>query len=132
MVAIYPNTPYTSESKHVAATARDQIASDEYGTLIFDGLGRICGSGSAAEKLFGAGRSRLTGQRISSFIPDFDVWERSLSRNANYLSSLCANWDWQQFDAMDILGRGFAIEIRLSLRMMVSQEAFVLDFRCPR
>jgi PAS domain-containing protein len=132
MVAIYPNTPHTGESKHVSEFVCDQVDSDEYGTLIFDRRGRICGSGPVAEKLFGAGRSRLTGQHISSLIPGIDLRERSVSHNANYLSSLCANRDWQQFDAMDILGRGFAIEIRISRRMMDSLEAFVLDFRCPQ
>jgi hypothetical protein len=132
MVTIHPIKPHTGESSHAAASAHVQVDSDEYGTLLINGLGRICGSGSAAEELFGAGRSRLTGQHIASFIPDIDLRERFPSHNVNYLSSLCGNPNWRQFDAMDILGRGFAIEIRVSPRMMDSLEAFVLDFRCPR
>jgi hypothetical protein len=131
MLAIHPITPHTGESKHAAELVCDQVDRDEYGTLIFDDLGRICGGGPVADELFGAGRSRLTGQHISSFIPDIDLRERSASHNANLLS-LCENRNWQQVDAMDIFRRGFAIEIRVSRRMIDSLEAFVLDFRCPR
>jgi hypothetical protein len=96
MVAIYPITLHTSESKYEAASAFNQVDSDEYGTFIFDGLGRILGSGSAAKELFGAGRGRLTGLHISSLFPGIDLRELSPSHNVNYLSSLCANRVWQQ------------------------------------
>jgi hypothetical protein len=132
MVAIHPITPCASRASHAARSFRDPTDGDEYGTLICDGLGRICGNGAVAEELFGAGRSRLTGLPISSLIPGIDLRGPSPDPDTNYLSSLCASENWQQFDAMDIFGCGFVLNIRLSRRMMGSREAFVLDFFCPR
>jgi cyclic beta-1,2-glucan synthetase len=45
--------------------------------------------------------------------------------------SLCATSDWQQFEAMDVHGRGFAVGIRLSRRMTNGHEVFVLNFCRP-
>lgn len=127
----YANTPHAGESSHTLHLGGKQVGNDDYGTLIFDRSGRICGSGAAADNLFGAARGRITGRLISEFIPDIHFEDRSPGYHARSLAALCETSDWEQFEAMDVLGRGFAVEIRVSRRMANGQEVFVLDFYRP-
>lgn len=127
----YANMPHTGESSHTFHLGGKQVGNDEYGTLIFDRNGRVCGSGAAADNLFGAAQGRITGRLISAFIPDIHLDGGSPGYHARSLTSLCEKTDWEQFEAMDALGRGFAVEIRVSRRMTKGQEVFVLNFYRP-
>lgn len=117
-------------SRHSFRPVCDPVG-DDYGTVIFDGLGRICGCGAAADSLFGAGQSRIAGQLISEFIPDIHVGENSPGHRTMFLDSLCATSDWQHCDAMDVLGRGFNVGLRVSRRITNGKEVFVLNFHRP-
>jgi len=127
----YANTPPAAESSHTFHLGGKQVGNDEYGTLIFDRSGRICGSGAAADNLFGAAQGRITGRMISAFIPGIDPAGGSPGHHTSHLASLCERSDWENFEAMDILGRGFAVEILVSRRMTDGQEVFVLNFYRP-
>lgn len=107
------------------------VGNHEYDTLIFDAYGRICGGGAAADSLFGAGRSRISGRLISEFIPDMRVAKTSPGHHALSAAALCERLDWQHIEARDVLGRTFTIAIRLSRRMTSGQEVFVLNFHRP-
>lgn len=104
---------------------------DNYGTLIFDGQGRICGCGAVADSLFGAGQRRITGQLIFDFIPDIHFGTNPPGYHSISLDALCARSDWQHCEAMDIFGRGFNVEVRVSRRMTNGNEVFVLNFHRP-
>lgn len=125
------NLPYTHKSNKGFRLGGRQIGNDEYGTLIFDQTGRICGSGAAADNLFGAAMGRITGKEISEFIPGIQVGDSARAHKASTLASLCEWGEWQPFEAMDVLGRGFVTEILLSLRMMNGQDVYVLNFYRP-
>lgn len=127
----YANTPHADESSPTLHLGSKRVANDEYGTLIFDRSGRICGSGAAADNLFGAVRGGITGRAISVFIPDIHLDGSSPGYQARSLASLCERSDWEPFEAMDILGRGFAVQIRVSRRMTNGQEVLVLNFHRP-
>lgn len=128
----YANTPHAGESSHTLHLGGKQVGNDDYGTLIFDRSGRICGSGAAADNLFGAARGRITGREISVFIPGIHLdGGGSPGYRARPLAALCETSDWEEFEAMDVLGRGFAVEIRVSRRMANGQEVFVLNFYRP-
>ena len=103
----------------------------KYATLIVDGFGNICGCGAAVEDILGASRSRLIGKRVSAFIADIFREGSSPKHDARYLAHLCAASQWQQFDATDARGSGFAVEINISRRMVDGREVFVLDLRRP-
>lgn len=130
------DTNYASMS-HAGASSRTlhfsgkQVGNDEYGTLIFDRSGRISGSGAAADNLFGAARGRITGREISVFIPDIHSDGGSPGDHARSLAALCERDDWEPFEAMDVLGRGFMVEIHVSRRMTNGQEVFVVNFYRP-
>ena len=109
----------------------DPVANDDYGTLIFDGQGRICGCGAVADSLFGAGQRRITGQLIPDFIPDIHFGTHPSAYHAISLDAFCARSDWYHCEAMDILGRGFNVGIRVSRRITNGKEVFVLNFYRP-
>lgn len=127
----YANMPHAGAPGHTFHLAGKPVGNDEYGTLIFDRSGRICGSGSAADILFGAARGRITGRMISVFIPDIQLDGASYGHDASSLAWLCETGQWEKFEAMDVLGRGFAVEIRVSPRMTDGQKVFVLNFSRP-
>jgi hypothetical protein len=81
--------------------------------------------------VFGAGQSRLSGQMISAFIPGIHLERNALRYDAISLTSLCESCDWHRFNAKDILGRGFVVEIRVSRKMTNGKEVFVLNFHRP-
>jgi PAS domain-containing protein len=114
-----------------ATSAGDLINEPEPATLILDGLGNICGCGAAAQDIFGASHSRLIGRRISAYIAGVFREEDSPSRNARFLAHLCADSGWRQFAATDARGRGFTLEISISLRMAGGREVFVIALRRP-
>jgi hypothetical protein len=103
------------------------VGSDEYGTLILDCLGRICGGGSVAGSVFGAGQS-LNGWMISAFIPDILA---EGSSDPESPAPPCESSDWHRFNAKDILGRGFDVEVRVSRKMTHGKPVFVLNFYRP-
>lgn len=123
--------PRPGASIHTLHPGFGDVGSDEYGTLIFDGDGRISGGGTAADSLFGAGRGRITGRLISEFIPDMPIGKSTPDHHARSAAALCEKTDWQHFDALDVLGRSFEIAIRLSRRMTNGQVVFVLNFHRP-
>lgn len=109
--------------------AANLIKGREPGALMVDGMGRIRGSGASAENLFGPGRIRLIGRRISEFIGGLFPEGSSPSHNARYLAYLSADGEWRKFVAKDVGGKEFAVEISLSRRMTEGQEVFVLNVR---
>ena len=131
MNANYANTAHAAATSHTIHLGGRQLGNDEYGTLIIDRRGRICGSGAAADNLFGAARGRITGREISVFIPDLHPDGGSPGDQAGSLASLCERNDWQSFEAMDVIGRGFVVEILVSRRMTNGEEVFVLNFYRP-
>ncbi len=123
--------PHPDTSPHILHSGFGDVGNDGYGTLIFAADGRICGGGAAADSLFGAGRGRITGRLISEFIPGMPGGNNSPGNHPRSAAALCEMDDWQQFEALDVLGRSFDIGIRLSRRMTNGEEVFVLNFHRP-
>lgn len=113
---------------HAAATLDKR---SEYGTLVLDGMGRIRSCGEAGERIFGASQVRLIGRRISEFIAGLHLGGSSPSYNARYLVYLSADGEWRSFDAKDVDGAGFVVELNLSRMVTDGQEIFLLNVRRP-
>lgn len=99
------------------------------GTLILDEQGNICSCGIAAGKLFGGNLSDYMGKPISSLIPNLVLHNTSQSYSARYFAHLCADGGWRKFEAIDVLGHEFPIEINLSLVETKAQGVFLLNVR---
>lgn len=124
----FAGLPRPGASLHMLHAGFGEGGDDEYGTLIFDGGGRICGGGTAADSLFGAGRGRITGRLIWEFIPDMLVGKTLPRRHARSTAAPWTRINWQYFDALDLLGRSFEIAVHLSRRITNEEDVFVLHF----
>jgi hypothetical protein len=101
----------------------------EYGTLVLDGLGRICSCGTAAGQIFGSSFSDLAGRSIASLVSDFAVSGSSLSYSARYFAHLCADSGWRKFNAVDVHGQQFPVELTLCRMRTDGQDFFLLNLR---
>jgi PAS domain-containing protein len=119
----------TVSQRDLFHSAANLITRDEYGTLILDRAGRIRSCGEPAEHMFAASQVRLIGRRISDFIAGLHLGGRSPSYSARYLAYLSASGEWRKYDAKDIDGRGFAIELKLSQVVTDGREMFLLTMR---
>ncbi|MBI3095276.1 MAG: hypothetical protein HYY97_10435 [Rhodocyclales bacterium] len=120
----------TQDIFHAAANF---VNRGEYCTLILDRLGRILSCGTPAERIFGAGQVGLVGRLISDFIAGLFLNGSSPSYSARYLMYLCADGEWRKFEAKDVTGRAFTVELNLARMASVSpeREMFLLNVRRP-
>lgn len=125
-----------STASPVPATDRNLLHAEpglakegDCGTLILDEQGNICSCGIAAGKLFGGNLSDYMGKPISSLIPNLVLHNTSQSYSARYFAHLCADGGWRKFEAIDVLGHEFPIEINLSLVETKAQGVFLLNVR---
>lgn len=109
---------------HVAANLAGK---EEFGTLILDRLGRICSCGLPAEKIFGTSQLRMAGRAVSGFIKDLHLGANSPSYNARYLGYLGACTEWRRFEATDVAGIGFTVEVKLSRTVLDGEDVFLLN-----
>lgn len=115
---------------HVAANF---VNRGDYCTLILDRLGRILSCGTPAERFFGASQVRLAGRFISDFVAGLFPGGSSPSYNARYLVYLCADGEWRKFEARDVSGEVFAVELNLARVATTGsdREMFLLNVRRP-
>jgi hypothetical protein len=104
---------------------------DAHGTLILDRVGRILSCGVPVVTMFGAGQAKLVGRRISDFITGLLLGGSSPSFSARHLVYLCGNGEWRRFDAKDVAGRGFPVELKLSQIVTDGRELLLLTLRQP-
>jgi hypothetical protein len=110
-------------------SATSPADSGERCALMLDRRGTICGSGVAAETLFGESPGRLMGRRISELVVGILFDGNSPGDDARQLLRLCADKEWRKFEALHEHGHVFGVEICVSRWMSDSWEKFVLNFR---
>lgn len=105
----------------------------DYGTLILDRVGRILSCGTPAERIFGASQVRLMGKLISDFVSGLFFAGSSPSFSARYMVHLCADGEWHKYEARDVAGQAFAIELNLArvANSGAEPEMFLLNVRRP-
>lgn len=101
----------------------------DYGTLVLDGVGTIRNCGTAAGEMFGGSLADFSGMPISALIADFALGGISPSYNARYLAHLCAAEGWRKFEAVDLQGSRFPIEISMSRVRTDGQDLILLNLR---
>ena len=103
----------------------------ECAALTLDRLDRIRGCSGAAPEIFGASRVGRIGRPVSEFIDGLSRGRSSPSYGTRYLIYLCADSEWRRFEATDLGGHSFAIELNLFQTMEAGQETFGLSLRRP-
>lgn len=104
----------------------------QLGTLILDRTGRIVSCGEPAERIFAGNQSHLIGKGIAEFVTGFCLGGTSPSFSARYLDHLCGEGVWRKFQARDVAGRGFWVELSLAPIITEGQRLFLLHVRCPK
>lgn len=102
----------------------------QMGTLILDRMGRIVSCGEPVENIFADIQSRLIGREISEFIGGLCLGGTSPSYNSRYLDYLCGEGVWRKFEARDVVGEKFPVELSLSPIVTDGQRLFLLHLRC--
>lgn len=113
---------------HAAAVMASKA---DYGTLVLDGVGIIRNCGTAAGELFGGDLADFYGLPISCLIADFTLSDTSVSYSARYLAHLCAAGGWRRFEAVDIHGGRFPVELSMSRIRTDGQDLILLNLRRP-
>lgn len=101
-------------------------------TLILDRTGRIASCGEAVEAIFGETRSSLIGRGIAEFIGGLCLGGTSPSYSARYLDYLGGDGTWRCFEARDVVGERFPVEIKLAPIESEGHRLFLLNIRNPQ
>lgn len=100
-------------------------------TLILDRSGRIASCGDAVEAIFGESQSSLIGRGIAEFIGGLCLGGTSPSYSARYLDYLGGDDTWRSFEARDVDGERFPVEIKLAPIQSDGHRLFLLNIRNP-
>lgn len=103
-----------------------------FATMTLDSFGQIRDCEATAAQIFGASRLNLIGRPIFKFIAGLSRGRSSPSYGARYLEYLCADGEWHEFEATDMNGRAFAVELSMHRTQTSSRELFALRLRQPK
>ena len=124
-------------SRRVAAAERAWHASmatqqrADCGTLVLDGRGVIVRCSDAARRMFGGKLCDLEGNAIFAFVTDLTPSDTSPSYNARYMAYLSTEGNWHSFQAVDVFGQRFGLEIAMSRMSADDHDLLLLNLRLP-
>jgi PAS domain-containing protein len=102
-----------------------------FGALLLDGRGVIIKCSDAAVQLFGGEPRDLEGGMISAFVTNLMPSDGSPSYNARHMAYLSNSGLWRRFQAVDVHGRRFPIEIAMSRLAAEGHHFLSLNLRLP-
>lgn len=129
MIGQTPGSVQPAESKRDMFQVASHLNGQDYGTLLLERGGLIASCGAPAERIFRARNSQMHGRHISEFISGLFLIGSSPSYSARYLVHLCTDGEWRKFQAKDVDGAGFMLELNLSRIVTEGQEMFLLNVR---
>lgn len=106
-------------------------AAGNFGSLVLDGSGLIFKCSEAAAKMLGGCVDELEGSPIWSFIVDIMPGDTSPSFKARYLAHLGNTGSWHSFQAIDLGGRYFPVELAMSKINSDGACLFLIHLRQP-
>ena len=114
-----------------AQTTTEADAPAHCGALVLDGRGIIVRCSEAAVQLFGGESRDLEGGPISSFVTNLMSSDESPSYNARHVDYLSKSGDWRRFQAVDVHGRRFPVDISMSRMATEGHQFLLLNLRVP-
>ena len=102
-----------------------------FGSLVLDRRGVIVSCSDAGVRLFGGDSGDLEGNVIGALISNITPSDAPPSFNARYMAYLCRVGNWRRFQAVDVYGRRFPIEVYLSKVKIESDDMFLVNMRHP-
>lgn len=124
-------------SQHVERTSgllqpvAGDIAAGNFGSLVLDSSGLIFKCSEAAAKMLGGSVNDLEGSPIWSFIADIMPGDTSPSFKARYLAHLGNTGSWHSFQAIELGGRSFPIELAMSTISSAGVGMLLIHLRQP-
>ncbi|HEX8988642.1 MAG TPA: PAS domain-containing protein [Rhodocyclaceae bacterium] len=109
--------------------ARDSLA--HCGALVLDGRGVIVKCSDAARQMLGGESQDIEGGPISAFVANLMSSGAAPSYNARHVDYLSKAGDWHAFQAIDVNGRRFPVEIAMSRMAADGQQLLLLNLRVP-
>lgn len=101
------------------------------GAIVLDGRGIIVRCSDAAVQMFGGAPQDLEGGPISIFVTNLLSSDASPSYNARHVDYLSKSGDWRRFQAVDVHGRRFPVDIAMSRMAAEGHQFLVLNLRVP-
>lgn len=123
-----PGNPNMATIDQAALDARGQ---GHCGALVLDGRGVIVKCSDSAVQLFGGQPHDLEGGPISTFVTNLMSSDASPSYNARHVDYLSKSGDWRRFQAVDVHGRRFPVEIAMSRLATEGHQFLLLNLRVP-
>jgi PAS domain-containing protein len=108
----------------------NRLHDDQDGVLTLDPLGRILTSDEGVEKIFGWSKSTLKGRWISRLISNLPLRGDSPSYGARLLAHLSTGGAWREFEAVDVRGEPFPVELQFGRQGSSWDETLVVKLRC--
>ena len=124
-------------SRHVERTpgllskAVEDTAAGNFGSLVLDSSGLVFKCSEAAARMLGGCVDDLEGSPIWSFIADIMPGDTSPSFKARYLAHLGNTGSWSSFQAIDLSGRYFPVELAMSKINSDGACLFLIHMRQP-
>lgn len=101
------------------------------GALVLDGRGVIVKCSDAAVHIFGGDPHDIEGGSISTFVSNLMSSDESPSYNARRVDYLSKSGEWRRFQAVDVNGRRFPVDIAMSRMAAEGQQLLLLNLRVP-
>lgn len=101
------------------------------GALVLDGRGVIVRCSDSAVRIFGGDSAALEGGSISAFVADLMSSDTSPSFNARHADYLSKCGLWRRFQAVDVHGRRFPVDIAMSRMAAEGHHFLLLNLRVP-
>lgn len=101
------------------------------GALVLDGRGVIVKCSDAAVQMFGGESHDLEGGTISAFVTNLMSSNASPSYNARHVDYLSKSGEWRRFQAVDVHGRRFPVDIAMSRMAADGHQFLLLNLRVP-
>lgn len=121
-------SPDQSSVRHDLAT-RERRAT--FGSLVLDRRGVVVGCSDSGVRIFGGDYDDLEGNAIGALIANIAPSDAPPSFNVRYMAYLCRVGRWRRFNAVDVYGKRFAVEILLSKMDVENDEMYLLNLRQP-
>lgn len=102
-----------------------------FGSLVLDSSGLVFKCSEAAARMLGGSVDDLEGSPIWSLIADIMPGSTSPSFKARYLAHLGNTGRWRSFQAVDLSGRCFPVELAISTIKSDGAGLFLIHLRQP-
>jgi len=124
-------------SRHIAKApgslrpvVTEEVAGN-FGSMVLDSSGLVFKCSDSAARMLGGSAANVEGSPIWSLIADLMPSDTSPSFNARFLAHLSSTGCWREFQAIDIAGQCFPVQLAMSKLNSDGAGLFLIHLRQP-